>query len=67
MGRGIGKPWVLLCANLSLPAHRCENQELRRMVMLSSQDSGKREAAEQQQVRRQHHPPRRLGRRQEAH
>lgn len=46
--------WELLPADPSLPAHRCENQELRRMVTLSSQDSGKREAAEQQQVRRQH-------------
>ncbi|KFP57981.1 TNFAIP3-interacting protein 1, partial [Cathartes aura] len=35
--------------NQALAKLRCENQELRRMVMLSSQDSGKREAAEQQQ------------------
>ncbi|NWQ83714.1 TNIP1 protein, partial [Columbina picui] len=35
--------------NQALEKLRCENQELRRMVMLSSQDSGKREAAEQQQ------------------
>ncbi|NWX38817.1 TNIP1 protein, partial [Steatornis caripensis] len=54
MGRGMGLPRVLLPADPSLSARRCENQELRRMVMLSSQDSGKREAAEQQQVRR--HP-----------
>ncbi|NWH21612.1 TNIP1 protein, partial [Grus americana] len=40
--------------NQALEKLRCENQELRRMVTLSSQDSGKREAAEQQQVRR--HP-----------
>ncbi|NXM07005.1 TNIP1 protein, partial [Tyrannus savana] len=39
--------------NQALEKLRCENQELRRMVTLSSQDSGKREAAEQQQVRRQ--------------
>ncbi|NXW08071.1 TNIP1 protein, partial [Fregetta grallaria] len=37
--------------NQALEKLRCENQELRRMVTLSSQDSGKREAAEQQQVR----------------
>lgn len=49
---GTGLLWKLLLADPSLPAHRCENQELRRMVTLSSQDSGKREAAEQ--VRRQH-------------
>ncbi|NXS69106.1 TNIP1 protein, partial [Pandion haliaetus] len=48
--------------NQALEKLRCENQELRRMVTLSSQDSGKREAAEQQQVRRQHHPQRGLGR-----
>ncbi|NXE17699.1 TNIP1 protein, partial [Ardeotis kori] len=36
--------------NQALEKLRCENQELRRMVTLSSQDSGKREAAEQQQV-----------------
>ncbi|KAM6196576.1 TNFAIP3-interacting protein 1 isoform 4-T4 [Sarcoramphus papa] len=36
--------------NQALEKLRCENQELRRMVMLSSQDSGKREAAEQQQL-----------------
>ncbi|KAK2540745.1 TNFAIP3-interacting protein 1 isoform X1 [Columba livia] len=35
--------------NQALEKLRCENQELRRMVMLSSQDSGKREGAEQQQ------------------
>ncbi|XP_075365587.1 TNFAIP3-interacting protein 1 [Mycteria americana] len=35
--------------NQVLEKLRCENQELRRMVTLSSQDSGKREAAEQQQ------------------
>ncbi|XP_063205355.1 TNFAIP3-interacting protein 1 isoform X2 [Chroicocephalus ridibundus] len=35
--------------NQALEKLRCENQELRRMVTLSSQDSGKREAAEQQQ------------------
>ncbi|XP_053935272.1 TNFAIP3-interacting protein 1 isoform X2 [Cuculus canorus] len=35
--------------NQALEKLRCENQELRRMVMLSSQDNGKREAAEQQQ------------------
>ncbi|NXG18958.1 TNIP1 protein, partial [Grallaria varia] len=40
--------------NQALEKLRCENQELRRMVTLSSQDSGKREAAEQQQVRSQH-------------
>ncbi|NXQ37205.1 TNIP1 protein, partial [Alaudala cheleensis] len=34
--------------NQALEKLRCENQELRRMVTLSSQDSGKREAAEQQ-------------------
>lgn len=50
MGRGL--PCKLLLADPSLSAHRCENQELRRMVTLSSQDSGKREVAEQ--VRRQH-------------
>ncbi|NWR09438.1 TNIP1 protein, partial [Paradoxornis webbianus] len=33
--------------NQALEKLRCENQELRRMVTLSSQDSGKREAAEQ--------------------
>ncbi|NXH71724.1 TNIP1 protein, partial [Hydrobates tethys] len=48
--------------NQALEKLRCENQELRRMVTLSSQDSGKREAAEQQQVREQHHPQRGLGR-----
>ncbi|XP_053935274.1 TNFAIP3-interacting protein 1 isoform X3 [Cuculus canorus] len=36
--------------NQALEKLRCENQELRRMVMLSSQDNGKREAAEQQQL-----------------
>ncbi|XP_035747111.1 TNFAIP3-interacting protein 1 isoform X2 [Egretta garzetta] len=35
--------------NQALEKLRCENQELRRMVTLSSQDSGKREGAEQQQ------------------
>ncbi|NXS90213.1 TNIP1 protein, partial [Erpornis zantholeuca] len=35
--------------NQALEKLRCENQELRRMVTLSSQDSGKREATEQQQ------------------
>ncbi|NXA07016.1 TNIP1 protein, partial [Sapayoa aenigma] len=35
--------------NQALEKLRCENQELRRMVTLSSQDSGKREVAEQQQ------------------
>ncbi|NWY59906.1 TNIP1 protein, partial [Chionis minor] len=35
--------------NQALEKLRCENQELRRMVTLSSQDTGKREAAEQQQ------------------
>ncbi|XP_062357958.1 TNFAIP3-interacting protein 1-like [Cinclus cinclus] len=35
--------------NQALEKLRCENQELRRMVTLSSQDAGKREAAEQQQ------------------
>ncbi|XP_037253555.1 TNFAIP3-interacting protein 1 isoform X5 [Falco rusticolus] len=35
--------------NQALEKLRCENQELRRMVTLSSQDSGKREAAELQQ------------------
>ncbi|NWW22153.1 TNIP1 protein, partial [Falcunculus frontatus] len=35
--------------NQALEKLRCENQELRRMVTLSSQDSGKREAADQQQ------------------
>ncbi|NWR57422.1 TNIP1 protein, partial [Bucorvus abyssinicus] len=35
--------------NQALEKLRCENQELRRMVMMSSQESGKREAAEQQQ------------------
>ncbi|KAF1561496.1 UNVERIFIED_CONTAM: TNFAIP3-interacting protein 1, partial [Eudyptes robustus] len=35
--------------NQALEKLRCENQELRRMVTLNSQDSGKREAAEQQQ------------------
>ncbi|NXL56421.1 TNIP1 protein, partial [Chordeiles acutipennis] len=44
--------------NQALEKLRCENQELRRMVTLSSQDSGKREAAEQQQVRRQVPPVR---------
>ncbi|KAF1470865.1 TNFAIP3-interacting protein 1, partial [Pygoscelis antarcticus] len=43
--------------NQALEKLRCENQELRRMVTLSSQDSGKREAAEQQQVRKQRVPP----------
>ncbi|NXQ52455.1 TNIP1 protein, partial [Anthoscopus minutus] len=33
--------------NQALEKLRCENQELRRMVTLSSQDSGKREATEQ--------------------
>ncbi|XP_058278457.1 TNFAIP3-interacting protein 1 isoform X4 [Hirundo rustica] len=33
--------------NQALEKLRCENQELRRMVTLSSQDSGKREVAEQ--------------------
>ncbi|XP_066053649.1 TNFAIP3-interacting protein 1 isoform X5 [Chamaea fasciata] len=33
--------------NQALEKLRCENQELRRMVTLSSQDGGKREAAEQ--------------------
>ncbi|NXX35543.1 TNIP1 protein, partial [Nicator chloris] len=33
--------------NQALEKLRCENQELRRMMTLSSQDSGKREAAEQ--------------------
>ncbi|XP_041337849.1 TNFAIP3-interacting protein 1 isoform X3 [Pyrgilauda ruficollis] len=36
--------------NQALEKLRCENQELRRMVTLSNQDSGKREAAEQQQL-----------------
>ncbi|XP_032929126.1 TNFAIP3-interacting protein 1-like isoform X5 [Catharus ustulatus] len=36
--------------NQALEKLRCENQELRRMVTLSSQDNGKREAAEQQQL-----------------
>ncbi|KAM4653432.1 TNFAIP3-interacting protein 1 isoform 4-T8 [Amazona ochrocephala] len=36
--------------NQALEKLRCENQELRRMVTLGSQESGKREAAEQQQV-----------------
>ncbi|KAM7042214.1 TNFAIP3-interacting protein 1 isoform 5-T6 [Acridotheres tristis] len=36
--------------NQALEKLRCENQELRRMVTLSSQDSGKRDAAEQQQL-----------------
>ncbi|XP_017683459.1 PREDICTED: TNFAIP3-interacting protein 1 isoform X3 [Lepidothrix coronata] len=36
--------------NQALEKLRCENQELRRMMTLSSQDSGKREAAEQQQL-----------------
>ncbi|XP_037253554.1 TNFAIP3-interacting protein 1 isoform X4 [Falco rusticolus] len=36
--------------NQALEKLRCENQELRRMVTLSSQDSGKREAAELQQL-----------------
>lgn len=62
----MGLLWVLLPADPSLPACRCENQELRRMVTLSSQDSGKREAAEQQQVRRQHRPRGGLGRRRGA-
>ncbi|NXI88547.1 TNIP1 protein, partial [Rhipidura dahli] len=35
--------------NQALEKLRCENQELRRMVTLNSQDSGKREATEQQQ------------------
>ncbi|NWR84926.1 TNIP1 protein, partial [Furnarius figulus] len=35
--------------NQALEKLRCENQELRRMMTLSNQDSGKREAAEQQQ------------------
>ncbi|KFQ98567.1 TNFAIP3-interacting protein 1, partial [Nipponia nippon] len=35
--------------NQALEKLRCENQELRRMVTLSSQDGGNREAAEQQQ------------------
>ncbi|NXD85790.1 TNIP1 protein, partial [Halcyon senegalensis] len=35
--------------NQALEKLRCENQELRRMVTLGSQDSGKREAVEQQQ------------------
>ncbi|NXF94684.1 TNIP1 protein, partial [Eubucco bourcierii] len=35
--------------NQALEKLRCENQELRRMVTLSTQDNGKREAAEQQQ------------------
>ncbi|XP_061216058.1 TNFAIP3-interacting protein 1 isoform X1 [Neopsephotus bourkii] len=35
--------------NQALEKLRCENQELRRMVTLGSQDGGKREAAEQQQ------------------
>ncbi|NWI87081.1 TNIP1 protein, partial [Pitta sordida] len=35
--------------NQALEKLRCENQELRRMVTLSSQDSGKRDVAEQQQ------------------
>ncbi|NXI72689.1 TNIP1 protein, partial [Anseranas semipalmata] len=39
--------------NQALEKLRCENQELRRMVTLSNQESAKREAAEQQQVRRQ--------------
>lgn len=60
----MGLLWVLLPADPSLLARRCENQELRRMVTLSSQDSGKREGAEQQQVREQHHPQRGLRRRQ---
>ncbi|XP_061216061.1 TNFAIP3-interacting protein 1 isoform X3 [Neopsephotus bourkii] len=36
--------------NQALEKLRCENQELRRMVTLGSQDGGKREAAEQQQL-----------------
>ncbi|NXK47674.1 TNIP1 protein, partial [Chauna torquata] len=39
--------------NQALEKLRCENQELRRMVTLSNQESAKREAAEQQQVQRQ--------------
>ncbi|NWI44271.1 TNIP1 protein, partial [Picathartes gymnocephalus] len=35
--------------NQALEKLRCENQELRRMVTLSSQESGKREAADKQQ------------------
>ncbi|NXG78291.1 TNIP1 protein, partial [Baryphthengus martii] len=35
--------------NQALEKLRCENQELRRMVTLGGQDSGKREASEQQQ------------------
>ncbi|XP_030903297.1 TNFAIP3-interacting protein 1 isoform X2 [Melopsittacus undulatus] len=35
--------------NQALEKLRCENQELRRMVTLGSQDGGKREAVEQQQ------------------
>uniref|UniRef100_A0A8C9ETB1 TNFAIP3-interacting protein 1 n=1 Tax=Pavo cristatus TaxID=9049 RepID=A0A8C9ETB1_PAVCR len=36
--------------NQALEKLRCENQELRRMVTLSNQESAKREAAEQQQA-----------------
>ncbi|XP_057265543.1 TNFAIP3-interacting protein 1 isoform X3 [Pezoporus wallicus] len=36
--------------NQALEKLRCENQELRRMVTLGSQDGGKREGAEQQQL-----------------
>lgn len=43
-------------------ACRCENQELRRMVTLSNQESAKREAAEQQQVWAEHRPRAGLGR-----
>ncbi|XP_040429454.1 TNFAIP3-interacting protein 1 isoform X1 [Cygnus olor] len=47
--------------NQALEKLRCENQELRRMVTLSNQESAKREAAEQQQVRGQRCPRRGRG------
>lgn len=48
--------------NQALEKLRCENQELRRMVTLSNQESAKREAAEQQQVWGEHGPQAGLGR-----
>lgn len=59
--RGWGRPGGFLPADPGVSACRCENQELRRMVTLSNQESAKREAAEQQQVQGQRCPRRGWG------
>lgn len=62
MGDGMGHPGGFSPLTPGVSAHRCENQELRRMVTLSNQESAKREAAEQQQVWGEHGPQAGLGR-----